>query len=98
MPGRDPESLRQRLKITNDENGTAIPPPHPIARRHPLQLLKITGICFASIWYLNDQKNFFHNILHSPKVSHTWFKLGLAMSIGNYRVVTFIYISCIFYF
>jgi len=93
MPAQqqDPESLasllrQQRTKTrspNNNENEELHHrPPSIIGRRHPVQLLKITSICGLSAWFLHEKMNLFHNILHSHKVSHTWFKLGLAMSIA----------------
>ena len=38
-----------------------------------------TYSCFASS---SIDFNVFHNILHNPKISHEWFKVGLALSIA----------------
>ena len=87
MPGQvqDPEALSALLRERKPASfGNQEPPPPPgIAFRHPIQLLKITSACGFCTWFLNNKLNFFHDVLHSHKVSHTWFKLGLALSIGK---------------
>ena len=42
--------------------------------------------------YFLDRMNAYHTILHSPDVSHQWFKVGLSASIGE----CFDKISCTF--
>jgi len=81
---QDPEALSPLLRERKPASfGNQEPSPPPgIAARHPIQLLKITSACGFCTWFLNNKLNFFHDILHSHKVSHTWFKLGLAFSIA----------------
>lgn len=43
--------------------------------------MKRTTIVGGTLYALYDFK-VFHNILHNPRVSHEWFKIGLALSIA----------------
>mmetsp|Transcript_24211 Transcript_24211/g.52216 ORF Transcript_24211/g.52216 Transcript_24211/m.52216 type:complete len:184 (-) Transcript_24211:338-889(-) len=77
--------LRRRLATPkNDDTGNRprIPAPPPgLPPRHPLQILKRSAIIGGTLYAMHDF-NVFHNILYSPKVSHEWFKVGLAASIA----------------
>lgn len=55
-------------------------PPPGLSGNHPLQMLKRGAIVGGTLYGLHEL-NVFHNIIHSPHISHTWFKAGLALSI-----------------
>jgi len=78
--------LRRRLATpqNNDDMGSRpkFPAPPPgLPARHPLQILKRSAIIAGTLYAMYEFK-VFHNILHSPRVSHEWFKVGLATSIA----------------
>lgn len=78
--------LRRRVATPSNGDGsgnrpTLPAPPPELPPRHPLQILKRSAIIGGTIYALYDFK-VFHNILHSPQVSHEWFKIGLAASIA----------------
>jgi len=80
--------LRRRLATPADSDALAAgsrsgihAPPAGLPPRHPLQILKRTAIIGGTLYALYDFQ-VFHNILHNPKVSHAWFKCGLAVSIA----------------
>ncbi|KAL3784702.1 hypothetical protein HJC23_007711 [Cyclotella cryptica] len=70
---------------SEDGDGEATPQlplgPPGLPARHPLNILKRTAIIGGTLYAMHDFK-VFHNILHSPNVSHEWFKIGLATSIA----------------
>ncbi|KAL7531100.1 hypothetical protein ACHAXR_003844 [Thalassiosira sp. AJA248-18] len=80
--------LRRRLATPNPNNDnpsgnrSTIPAPPPgLPPTHPLQILKRSAIIGGTLYAMYDFK-VFHNILHSPDVSHEWFKVGLAASLA----------------
>ncbi|KAL9191021.1 hypothetical protein ACHAXT_000727 [Thalassiosira profunda] len=84
------ESAPLRRRLANpappSENGASMPsiptPPPGLPASHPLQILKRSAIIGGTLYAMYDF-NVFHNILHSPDVSHEWFKVGLAASIAT---------------
>ena len=81
-----------RRRLANDDHDTSsqprvrpsdlLPNPPPgLPARHPLNIMKRSSIIGGTVYILHDKLNLFHNILHHPLVSHTWFKVGIAGSI-----------------
>ncbi|KAL3806999.1 hypothetical protein ACHAXA_000944 [Cyclostephanos tholiformis] len=79
--------LRRRLAAPNnndlgDSQRLKFPEPSPgLPARHPLNILKRSAIMGGTLYVLHELK-LFHNILHSPSVSHGWFKIGIASTIA----------------
>ena len=57
-------------------------------RWHPANLLWRTLWMGGSLYFLDEMKAY-HEIMHSPLISHEWFKVGLAASLGEFVVVLF---------
>ena len=54
-------------------------------RFHPVNLFYRTLWMGGSLYFLDKMKAY-HEIMHSPLISHEWFKVGLAASLGKLEV------------
>jgi hypothetical protein len=75
----DPES--------NQSNAVNNPYSHPqptiLPTWHPLNVLKRVFYMGLALYGMNYFEAY-QTIMHSPKVSHEWFKIGLAASVGTF--------------
>jgi hypothetical protein len=75
----DPES-NQSNAVNNPYSN---PIPTILPTWHPLNVMKrilYMGVALYAMNYFNA----YQKIMHSPKVSHEWFKIGLAASVGTF--------------
>jgi len=80
--------------MTDVESSSSLPPRanranNPYAdsmpvrgRWHPINAISRSLWMGGSLYFL-DRMDTYHNIMHSPNISHEWFKAGLAASIGE---------------
>jgi hypothetical protein len=49
--------------------------------RHPINIMYRTSVISGSLYGMHSM-SVFHNVMRSPHVDHSWFKIGLAASIA----------------
>ena len=83
----DVEASEARPLVDNPFNQVEGPPMLPA--RHPLNILKRGSYIGLSLygWHYFEV---YHNILHSPKISHEWFKIFLTATIGALAVKAYV--------
>lgn len=71
-------------------------PPNPYSqvnegyhRFHPANLLYRALWMGGSLYFL-DKLNAYHQIMHSPLISHEWFKVGLAASLALFTLKVYV--------
>jgi hypothetical protein len=52
------------------------------SRYHPINILQ-RGMWMSLSLYILHRMNVYQNIMTSPDISHEWFKIGLAASVGK---------------
>ncbi|EED95155.1 hypothetical protein THAPSDRAFT_268206 [Thalassiosira pseudonana CCMP1335] len=82
--------VRPPNTATDGDNVSSYPMGPPgLPAHHPLNILKRSAIISGTLYALYDI-NVFHSILHSPDVSHTWFKTGIATSLAIIAIKAYI--------
>lgn len=84
---RDPESHQQESNTAVSNPYSGGPPVLPTY--HPINVLKRTGYIGGALVGLH-KLNALVAILHSPKVSHEWFKIGLAGSLAILSIKAYV--------
>lgn len=79
MPAPDIESTDTQRLVNNPYSDGAASQPLPA--RHPINIIKRCIYMGLSAWGLHKFQ-VYHTILHSPDVSHEWFKIGMATSVA----------------
>ena len=67
---------------SGDTPFSALPPPNVLPARHPYNIVKRMTYISLSLYGLHVME-VWHQIFHSPRVDHQWFKIGLAVSVGK---------------
>jgi len=80
----DVESVQPRANRSNNPYADSGSPVR--SRWHPLNILQ-RGTWMGGSIYLLHRMNTYNNILTSPDISHQWFKVGLASSVGEFTLV-----------
>jgi len=58
-------------------------------RWHPINAISRSLWMGGSLYFL-DRMDTYHNIMHSPNISHEWFKAGLAASIALFSIKAYV--------
>lgn len=77
MPAPDIESSDTQPLVNNPYTEAN----QPLPARHPLNILKRCLYMGLSAYGLH-KLNVYHTIMHSPRINHEWFKVGLATSVA----------------
>jgi len=85
MPAPDIESSDTQPLVNNPYSSSA----PPLPARHPVNILKRSLYMGLSAWGLHHYQ-VYQTILHSPKVDHEWFKIGLATSVAIMAVKVYV--------
>ena len=80
----DVESRQQQQQVNNPYNSSnAAGALQPIrSRYHPMNILS-RGMWMSLSLYILHRMNVYTTIMTSPDISHEWFKVGLAASVGT---------------
>ena len=82
----DVESSSSAPPRANRTNNPYTEPIQVYSKWHPINLLWRTSWMGGSLYFLH-RMDAYHTILHSPYISHQWFKVGLGATIGKFAAL-----------
>ena len=84
VEARQQSRTRQQLQQQQQQMNNPYTMQQPVVRSryHPINILQ-RGMWMSLSLYILHRMNVYKNVMTSPDISHEWFKIGLATSIGK---------------